>query len=64
MKLTDLLRSLGGVLIIFIGAIAGALVGNLSHHKILFLPVFFVIVAGGFLLYYRAANKRPDGGIK
>lgn len=58
MKLTDLLRSFGGVLIIFVAAIAGALVGNFSHHKILFLPTFFVIVLVGFLLYYRSVNRK------
>jgi len=59
MKVSDLLRSVGGVLIIAVGAVVAALAGNFSGHKLVFLPVFFVIVTGGFWLYYRSMNRRP-----
>ena len=58
MKLSNLLLSVGGVLFIAVGAIIAALAGNFSGHKWVFLPVFFVIEATAFSIYYWRVNKK------
>ena len=57
MKLSSLLQSFGGVLIIAVGAIIAALAGNFSGHKWVFLPVFFIVEVVAFLIYYKGVNK-------
>lgn len=57
MKVLNLFRSLGGVLLIAIGAIIAALVGRFTIGW-LFIPTFIVFETVVFYFYYKAMFKR------
>jgi len=52
MKVLNLLRSLGGVFLIAIGAVVAALVGRFTVGW-LFIPTFIVFETVVFYIYYR-----------
>lgn len=57
MRVLNLLRSLGGVLLIAIGAIVAAFVGKLTKSWA-FVPTFIAFEAIAFYFYYRGVFKR------
>ena len=52
MRLSDMVRSMGGVFIIAIGAIVAAVVGRYTLQWV-FIPTFIVVVCVAFYFYYR-----------
>ena len=57
MKVLNLLRSLGGVLLIAVGAVIAAFVGRYTQGW-LFIPTFIVFETIAFYLYFKAVSKR------
>lgn len=57
MKALNMLRSLGGVLLIAVGAIIAAFVGRLTVSWA-FIPTFIVFETVTLYLYYRAMFRR------
>lgn len=57
MKVLNLLRSLGGVFLIAIGAVVAALVGRFTHDWA-FVPAFIVFETVTFYFYYKAVFKK------
>ncbi len=57
MKALDLIRSLGGVFLIALGAVLAAVVARFTWNWV-FIPVFVVLETVAFYLYYRAVFRK------
>lgn len=60
MRVLNLLRSLGGVFLIAIGAIIAAFVGKYTQQWV-FIPIFIVFETVAFFIYYKTMYKVPKG---